>query len=58
LKLKTVTMTSILELLSYDNTVFSAYAFWSAILILKMAAMAPLTARQRIKNQVFQFSSF
>lgn len=45
-------MTDIVELISNDNSVFRAYAFWSAILILKMLAMSFLTGQQRKKKQV------
>lgn len=45
-------MTSIVEIISYDNPVFRAYAFWSAILILKMLLMSYLTGQQRKKSKV------
>lgn len=44
--------TNIVELISHDNAVFRAYAFWSAVLIFKMLAMAYLTGQQRKKKQV------
>lgn len=45
-------MTALLDTISYDNPVFRAYVFWSSILILKMLAMAYLTARQRKAKKV------
>lgn len=45
-------MASVVELLSRNNPVFSAYVFYSTILILKMLAMSALTARQRFKRNV------
>jgi uncharacterized paraquat-inducible protein A len=45
-------MASVVELLSRNNPVFSAYVFYSTILILKMLAMSALTARQRFKKKV------
>jgi glutathione S-transferase len=45
-------MTQMLDLLSYENPVLSAYLFWSAILILKVLAMAILTGRQRQAKNV------
>lgn len=44
--------TNIIELISYENAAFRAYVFWSAILIMKMLAMAFLTSQQRSKKQV------
>lgn len=46
-------MASPVELLSRTNPVFSAYAFYAAILVLKMMAMSVLTARQRFRKKVF-----
>lgn len=45
-------MTKLVELLSYENPVLSAYLFWSAVLILKVLAMAILTGNQRQKKNV------
>lgn len=45
-------MTKLVDLLSYENPVLSAYLFWSAILILKVLAMAILTGKQRQKKNV------
>jgi glutathione S-transferase len=45
-------MAPVTELLSRNNPVFSAYAFYAAILILKMLAMSFLTGRQRMKKKV------
>jgi glutathione S-transferase len=45
-------MASVVELLSRNNPVFSAYVFYATILILKMLAMSALTARQRFKKKV------
>lgn len=36
-----------------NQDVFTAFAFYSAILILKMAILAPLTAKHRVKNKVY-----
>ena len=43
---------SVVELLNFDNAVFKAYLFWSAVLVLKMLIMGPLTAIQRFKTKV------
>ena len=43
---------SILELISSDNDVFRAYAFWTAITVIKMLLMSGLTGRARFKNKV------
>ncbi|KAG8236605.1 hypothetical protein J437_LFUL016854 [Ladona fulva] len=40
-------------LLSRDNPVFAAYAFYSALLAFKMLAVVLLTARQRFKKSIF-----
>jgi glutathione S-transferase len=42
--------------LSVDNDVFGAYVFWSAVLVIKMLLMAPLTAMQRFKKKVFEYT--
>lgn len=44
------------NLLSFDNPVFSAYAFYSALLVLKMLAMSLLTAKQRFAKKVSRLS--
>lgn len=36
-----------------DNEIFQSYAFWTAILVLKMLAMSMLTAFTRMKNKVW-----
>jgi hypothetical protein len=45
-------MAPVVELLSRNNPVFSAYVFYSTILVLKMLAMSPLTVRQRFRKKV------
>lgn len=40
------------EILSHENPVFQAYAFWSAVLVLKVLAMAALTSKARGKKKV------
>jgi uncharacterized membrane protein len=45
-------MAPVVELLSINNPVFSAFVFYSTILIIKVLAMAPLTARQRFRKKV------
>lgn len=45
-------MSAVYELLSKDNVVFRAYAFWVAVLLLKTLAMAMLTAAQRFRTKV------
>ncbi|XP_046400744.1 microsomal glutathione S-transferase 1-like [Ischnura elegans] len=42
-----------MELLTRDNPVFAAYALYSALLAIKMFAVVILTAKQRIKKQIF-----
>ncbi|XP_023302253.1 microsomal glutathione S-transferase 1-like isoform X2 [Lucilia cuprina] len=44
---------SVVELLSFDNVVFKAYVFWSAVLVIKMLLMGPLTGIQRFKTKTF-----
>jgi len=41
------------NLLDFKNPVFSSYALWSSLLVLKMLAMSILTAIQRFKTQSF-----
>jgi glutathione S-transferase len=45
-------MGSLFETISVENPVFKAYAFWSAVLVLKILAMSILTGMQRVKNKV------
>jgi len=45
-------MAPVIELLSLNNPVFSAYVFYCTILLLKVLAMAPLTGRQRLGKKV------
>ncbi|XP_058985375.1 microsomal glutathione S-transferase 1 isoform X1 [Musca domestica] len=41
------------DLLSLDNEVFTAYLYWSGILVLKILAMAILTGLQRFRTGTF-----
>jgi uncharacterized protein YjaG (DUF416 family) len=41
-----------LDTISLDNEVFKAYAFWTAIIAIKMLAMSMLTGRQRFSKKV------
>jgi glutathione S-transferase len=41
--------------LNVDNDVFGAYIFWSAMLVVKMLLMAPLTGMQRFKKKVLKY---
>lgn len=50
--LEAAIMAPVVELLSRNNPVFSAYVFYSTILILKMLAMSALTGRQRFRKKV------
>jgi hypothetical protein len=50
--LEAAVMAPVVELLSRNNPVFSAFVFYSTILALKMLAMSVLTARQRMRKQV------
>lgn len=43
---------SMLDLLSWQNPVFRQYAFWTAILVIKMALMSVLTMVQRFRTKV------
>lgn len=43
---------SIIETISLENDVFRAYAFWTAITIIKMLIMSPLTGHYRFKKKV------
>jgi glutathione S-transferase len=45
-------MASVVELLSRNNAVFSAYVFYATVLLLKLLAMSALTARQRFRKNV------
>lgn len=42
-----------LELLTLTNPVFSAYTFWSAILVIKILLMSLLTGMQRFRTKTF-----
>jgi len=42
-----------MSLLTLSNPVFRGFAFYAAGSVLKMMAMAPLTARARFKNKAF-----
>ena len=50
--LEAAIMAPVVELLSRNNPVFSAYVFYCTILFLKMLAMSMLTARQRFRKKV------
>ncbi|XP_018803484.1 PREDICTED: microsomal glutathione S-transferase 1-like [Bactrocera latifrons] len=41
------------DLISFDNEVFSAYVFWSAVLVLKLLFMSLRTGRLRFKTRTF-----
>ncbi|XP_067640989.1 microsomal glutathione S-transferase 1 [Eurosta solidaginis] len=41
------------DLITLDNEVFSAYAFWAGVLVIKMLLLSILTAIQRIKTKTF-----
>lgn len=41
-----------LDLLSYDNVVFTNFAFYATLVLLKMFAMSALTIVQRLKKNV------
>ena len=43
---------SLLNTISLENEVFRAYAFWSAITVLKMLFMSFWTAKTRLMNKV------
>lgn len=40
------------EILSAENPIFGAYAFWSAVLVLKILGMAMVTSKVREKKKV------
>ncbi|XP_037938213.1 microsomal glutathione S-transferase 1-like [Teleopsis dalmanni] len=44
---------AVYELLTLDNVVFKEYLFWSAVLILKMLIMSPMTGFHRFRTQTF-----
>lgn len=46
------------DLISFDNAVFRAYAYWVAVLIAKTLVMAPLTGRQRFRTKVMHIQLF
>ncbi|XP_055383087.1 microsomal glutathione S-transferase 1 isoform X1 [Condylostylus longicornis] len=41
------------DLLSFENPIFKSYVFWSAVLIIKMLLMAPLTGFHRFRTQTY-----
>lgn len=43
------------SLIDFENPVFRAYVFWSAVLVIKMLAMSFLTGKSRMSNQVSVF---
>lgn len=43
---------TILETISLENDVFRAYAFWTAITVLKMLFLGAFTGATRLKNKV------
>lgn len=45
-------MASAFELIDFKNPVFMSYAFWSAVLAVKMMYLSIHTAIFRFKNQV------
>lgn len=49
---------SILETISLENEVFKAYAFWTAVVVVKMLLMSALTGKARFKNKVISIEIF
>jgi glutathione S-transferase len=47
-----------IDLIDLTNDVFRAYAFWTAVTVIKMLAMSLLTGRQRFKNKVKLLQDF
>lgn len=47
---------SILDTISADNDVFRAYAFWTAVTVIKMLLMSGLTGKNRFKNKVREYT--
>lgn len=45
-------MSNFESLISSENEVFRTYAFWSAVLVIKMLIMSLLTGMNRHKNKV------
>lgn len=45
-------MTEFESLISTENEIFKTYAFWTAVLVLKMLLMSLLTGMNRHKNKV------
>jgi len=45
-------MSSLLEVLDYENPVLRAYMFWTSILVLKMLAMSYLTGNERKRKKI------
>ncbi len=42
--------------MTVDDELLSAFVFYGALLVLKMLAMSPLTARHRIKNKAMDIT--
>lgn len=47
-----MTTPTILDLLNYENPVLRNYAFWAALLIIKVGLMSLLTSVQRYRSKV------
>lgn len=45
-------MADVLDLLNFKNPVFTAYLFWTGVLVLKLMSMSLLTGRQRFRKKV------
>ncbi|KAB7503319.1 hypothetical protein Anas_03346 [Armadillidium nasatum] len=43
-----------MTLISLDNSIFASYAFYAALLALKMIFMGPLTGYVRVKRKVIK----
>jgi len=46
-------MAQVVDILSKENELFRIYLFYSCVLVVKVLAMAGLTASQRFKNKAF-----
>lgn len=46
------------DAISMENDVFRAYAFWSAVIVVKMLFMSLWTAKARISNKVINVMMF
>ncbi|CRL04415.1 CLUMA_CG017501, isoform A [Clunio marinus] len=46
-------MTTVVDILNFENPIFNAFVFWSTVLVLKMLLMSILTAMQRFKTKTF-----